>query len=67
MKLKINGEIQTVDDHIRTVEQLLDARNIGLKCVAVELNGVILDPAQFVTTGLSEQDVLEIVSFVGGG
>jgi sulfur carrier protein len=67
MELKINGEIQSVDADIKTVTQLLNTRNIELKCVAVELNGEILEPNQFDSTALKENDVIEIVSFVGGG
>ena len=67
MKLKINGKNHSLDDDIRTVEQLLNVLKIELKCVAVELNGDIIIPEHFKTTTLREQDVLEIVSFVGGG
>ena len=67
MNLKINGDVQSVENSIQTVQDLLTSRNIELKCVAVELNGDILDASQFDSMELKENDIVEIVSFVGGG
>ena len=67
MNLKINGDVQSVGNDIRTVQDLLASRNIELKCVAVELNGAILEASQFDSMELKENDIVEVVSFVGGG
>ena len=50
-----------------TVAALLERENYRPGRVAVERNGRIIPRAEFSETVLSEEDVLEVVSFVGGG
>ena len=66
MRLKINGEIK---DNIRaaTLKELLEELEIISGRVAVEVNGAIVKRADYYTFRLNEDDVLEIVNFVGGG
>jgi len=49
------------------VAELLEARNLPAKRVAVELNRRILPRALHAQTLLSDNDVIEIVALVGGG
>lgn len=63
----MNGEFIAVDQTVQTVHDLLSSLKVELKCVAVELNGDILELQEFECIHLKEGDTVEIVSFVGGG
>jgi sulfur carrier protein len=66
MRLKINGETK---ENIRatTVKELLDELGITTGRVAVEVNVSIVKKADYETFRLKDDDVIEIVNFVGGG
>lgn len=66
MQLRINGEQLQLDDGT-TLEALVLQRGLRLDRVATELNGVIVPKAAYADTVLHEGDVVELVSFVGGG
>ncbi len=66
MKLVINGEEQRVDDGL-TVAGLIGQMGMKADRVAVELNREIVPRDRWPSTGLQENDRLEIVHFVGGG
>lgn len=61
----INGQAQPAGGCI--LADWLLANNYNPLRIAVEKNGEILPKAQYQTTVLQAGDVLEIVSFVGGG
>ncbi len=69
MKLKINGEIKTIDNS--NEELLLEdlVENLGYKpqLVVVELNGEIINPKLWINTKIKTGDCLEVVTIVGGG
>jgi sulfur carrier protein len=64
--VKINGE---PTDNIagKTVAEYLSDTNYDPKRVAVEINGDIVPKAQYEATVLADNDVVEVVSFMGGG
>ena len=62
----INGR-KTKLPRTMTVEAYLMEQGYRLNRIAVELNGIILPKSTYGTARLMEKDVLEIVSFVGGG
>jgi len=66
MKLKINGEIK---DNIRaaTLQELLEELGVTTGRVAVEVNLQIIRKADYASFGINDNDVIEIVNFVGGG
>lgn len=64
--VKVNGEICTPAPG-ETILSLLTARGHDPQRVAVEKNGQIVPRARFADEVLHEDDVLEIVQFVGGG
>ncbi len=66
MILKINGKEKQLKDNI-TISQLLDEINIMKDRVAVELNKEIAKRSEWEKIYLKDGDVLEIVTFVGGG
>ena len=61
----INGKNTSADG--KTVSQYLEEANFNPQTIAVELNEDILPKSQYGETVLKDGDVLEVVSFVGGG
>ena len=69
MKLKINGAIKTINfsDGELLLEKLITQLGYQPQLVVVELNGVIINPQQWVNTKIKDGDCLEVVTIVGGG
>ncbi len=65
MKIRVNGEDK--DTRQQTVAGLLEEMGVASGGVAVELNMKVLKKADLGATPLGEDDVLEIINFVGGG
>lgn len=63
--VKVNGI--ELDIAGKTITEYLAATNYDRKRIAVELGGDIVFRSQYDETILHDGDVLEIVSFVGGG
>lgn len=64
--IKVNGN--TIENIVgKTISEYLAQSNYDTKYVAVELNGDILPKALYTSTALKAGDIVEIVSFVGGG
>ena len=66
MQLTINGEAVNFSAG-NTVGQLLEQLQLSDRPVAVERNGQIVSHSIFDQTELTEGDVLEVVTLVGGG
>ena len=64
--MKVNGETCAITPEM-TVQSLLEQRGHDPKRVAVEKNGQIVPRARFAEETLHEDDVIEVVQFVGGG
>ena len=65
MRLVVNGEPQQVPLGATVLELL---QTLGIRGrVAVEHNGSVLRQAEHAERRLQEGDVLEVVTFVGGG
>ncbi len=69
MKLKINGEIKTIEDSNEELqlERLLEKLGYKPQLVVVELNGQIINPKVWLNTNIRNGDCLEVVTIVGGG
>ena len=69
MKLKINGEIKTIKNPEAEflLEGLLEHLGYKPQLVVVELNGVIVNPKDWISTKIKNGDCLEVVTIVGGG
>lgn len=66
MRLNINGEIK--DNILATsLKELLDELGIISGRVAVEVNTHVIKKSDYESFRLSDGDIIEIVSFVGGG
>ena len=69
MKLKINGEIKTIEESSEglLMEGLLEHLGYKPQLVVVELNGAIINPKDWISTKIKNGDCLEVVTIVGGG
>ena len=63
--VQVNGKEYEVAG--RTVESLIQELDYDIRTIAVELNEEIIPKAKIGQVTLKEGDVLEVVSFVGGG
>lgn len=63
--VKINGEPREAAG--QSVTEYLAAAGYDSRAVAVEYNGAILAKADYESTRLADDDVVEIVCFMGGG
>ena len=66
MTVTVNGERREVPDGL-TLRGLVEALGLADGPVAIERNREVVPRAQHAATPLAEEDVLEIVHFVGGG
>lgn len=63
--VKINGT--ELDAAGKTVAQYLETTDYNRSRIAVERNGEIVPKSEYESTLLNDGDVIEVVSFVGGG
>lgn len=63
--VKINGQDICADG--KTLAEYLDGTDYDCRRIAVERNGEIVPKAQYGEVILADGDVVEVVSFVGGG
>ncbi len=66
MQITLNGQKKVVPDGL-TVEGLLRHLNIEPARVAVELNLEVVKKAEYGLRAVNDGDVIEVVSFMGGG
>ncbi len=66
MQITINGEPQNLAT-ISTIAQLMAQLGVEPKSVAVECNSHIIPKSRYEETPLADGDVIEIISFIGGG
>ncbi len=66
MLVKINGVENEIDKGI-TVADLIRSKKLKPEVVVVELNQKVIDSLDWGKISVKEGDVLEIISFVGGG
>ncbi|MBQ6787927.1 MAG: sulfur carrier protein ThiS [Lachnospiraceae bacterium] len=63
--VKINGNL--VDAVGKTISQYLQTTDYEQKRIAVERNGEIVPKSKYSEVTIQDEDVIEVVSFVGGG
>ena len=66
MRATVNGEPMELPEGL-TIVALLERLGLHAARVAVERNGAVVKKAQHGDEKLAPDDVLEIVTFVGGG
>ena len=64
--ITINGKSIGLSENI-TVSEYLKQNQYRPEWIAIELNGSNLPKSAYDSTVLKDEDVMEIVSFVGGG
>ena len=64
--VKINGK-EVPDICGMSVSQYLEANSYNPKHIVVELNEQILPKSEYFTTTITDGDVMEVLSFMGGG
>ncbi|WP_241156890.1 sulfur carrier protein ThiS [Bacillus sp. FJAT-42376] len=65
--MKINGNWTEIPDSIRLVSELTRHLEIDGKTIIIEKNTEILERASHQEEPVEQEDVFEIVTFVGGG
>ena len=66
IKIKVNGKNMTFDSQ-SFLHQLVNDLKIPIKKIAIELNRKIIDKKIIKKIKLKNNDVIEIVHFIGGG
>ena len=66
IKIKINGKIKSIDQGYN-LYKLINNFNISIKKVAIEHNREIIDKKKIKKIKLKNNDIIEIVHFIGGG
>lgn len=64
--MKINGKVILQSENM-TLEEVLKEEGFSLEKSAVELNGLIISKSRYKEIEISKEDIIEVVSFVGGG
>ena len=66
IKIKLNGKTSTINDKT-TLSKLLNELKVPSKKVVIEMNREIVNKKKLNSIKLKNNDVLEIVHFIGGG
>ncbi len=66
IKIKCNGKECEIKEN-QSVMDLVKQYNLNPKTVVVELNRNIIMCADFENTTINQNDVIELINFVGGG
>ena len=64
--MKVNGKEMNLKDGI-TIDELLSEIKFNKERVVVEVDGVIVSKDDFKSFKLTENNTIDVVSFVGGG
>ena len=66
MEIRFNGEEKDILENM-TLKEFLEQGNYSMNRIAAEVNGDIIPKAKYAELILHSGDVVEVVSFVGGG
>ncbi len=66
IEIQLNGESHKFEENL-SVEELLKKLSIDKNKVAVELNQTVVSKQTYSNTTVVNKDVVEIVTFIGGG
>ena len=66
IEVTLNGEVTKVEDGLK-LDQLLESLDLPSTRIAVERNRRVVPRASFSTEPIESGDILEVVTFVGGG
>ncbi len=66
MNIILNGQKYNIENNI-TLKQMLINLNIEQKNIIAEVNGEVVTKDDFSNKIINENDIIELVRFVGGG
>lgn len=66
MRIRINGKDEAVDGG-STLHDLVARRGLKAERLVIEHNSDLVPPEKWVSVAIKENDVIELISFVGGG
>ena len=66
IKIKLNGKIKTISDE-SSLHKLINDLKIPITKIAIEFNKEIIDKKKIKKIKIKNNDVIEIVHFIGGG
>ncbi|MBP7088127.1 MAG: sulfur carrier protein ThiS [Candidatus Omnitrophica bacterium] len=66
MQVKINGKIQKLNK-ITSLYEFIMEKKLDLNKIVIERNYDIVDKNKLSDISINEGDIIEIISFVGGG
>ena len=66
IKIKINGKIKIITDKL-TLYELINDLKLPITKVAIELNKEIINKKETKKIKLENNDIIEVVHFIGGG
>ena len=66
IEIQLNGKTHQLQKSLN-VSQLLNSLMINKKKVAIEINGEVLSKDNYDSYRVKQNDVIEIVTFIGGG
>ncbi len=66
IEIQLNGKTHHLKKSLN-VSQLLNSLMINKKKVAIEINGEVLSKDNYDSYRIKQNDVVEIVTFIGGG
>jgi len=66
IEIQLNGQKAEFSNNF-TIQELLTKLSIDKKKVAVELNGAVVPKQEYAFIKIVNKDVVEIVTFIGGG
>lgn len=64
--MKVNGK-DIVLKSTQSLSEFLEANNYNINRIVIELNGEIVSKDKYNTVNLKDTDVMEVLTFVGGG
>lgn len=68
MQITINGVHENISKEELSIADLLAIREVeSPEMVSVQLNGVIIDRADYGETAVADRDQVELLYFMGGG
>lgn len=66
MNITLNGQKHNIESNI-TLEEMLINLNIEQNNIIAEVNGEVVTKDEFSNKIINENDIIELVRFVGGG
>lgn len=66
MNITLNGQKHNIESNI-TLEEMLINLNIEQKNIIAEVNGEVVTKDEFSNKIINENDIIELIRFVGGG